>query len=64
MVNMATTDARRIQLAMLWRSDRGEFLAEYRRIVGDAPGSSAAMSLTSMIDRILEHEAAAGSLGK
>jgi hypothetical protein len=64
MSNMATTDARRIQLAMLWRSDRGDFLAEYRRIVGDSPGSASAMSLTSMIDRIIEREATEGALGK
>ena len=61
---MASTDARRAQLETLWRESRGDFLAEYRRVVGESPGSSAAMSLPSMIDRIVEREATEGRLTK
>jgi hypothetical protein len=57
---MASTEIRRAQLKTLWRENRGDFLAEYRRVVGEPPGSSTAMSVASMIDRILEREAAEG----
>ena len=61
---MATNEARRLQLKTLWRSDRGDFMAEYRRVVGESPGSSTAMSLASMIDRIIEREPSEGPLGR
>ena len=63
MASMGTTDARRIQLETLWRSDRGDFLAEYRRIVGEPPNSPG-MSRASMIDRIIECETAERQLGR
>jgi hypothetical protein len=56
MADMATTEERRLQLETLWRTDRGEFLAEYRRVVNEPPGYTAALSVPSMIDRILECE--------
>jgi hypothetical protein len=59
---MAITDARRLQLETLWRSDRGDFLAEYRRVVGGPP-EGPGLSLASMIDRILERESSDGRLG-
>jgi hypothetical protein len=61
---LASTDARRLQLETLWRSDRGDFLAEYRRVVGESPGSSAALSKVSMIDRIIERESSEERLGR
>ena len=34
---MATNEARRLQLKTLWRCDSGDFMAEYRRVVGESP---------------------------
>jgi hypothetical protein len=60
---MATVDARRLQLKTLWRSDRGDFMAEYRRVVGGPPDGPG-VSLSSMIDRIIERESSEGPLGR
>jgi hypothetical protein len=55
---------RRLPLETLWRSDRGDFLAEYRRVVGESPGSSSGISVAAMIDRIIDREASEGLLGR
>jgi hypothetical protein len=61
---MPLIDERRLQLETLWRTDRGAFLAEYRRVVGESPGSGGSrMSLKAMIARIIEREASEGRLG-
>ena len=60
---MSKIDARRLQLETLWRTNRADFLAEYRRVLGEPPGSSAPMSMASMIDRIIAHEAKVGRQG-
>jgi hypothetical protein len=65
MTGMKTFEARRLQLETLWRTNRGDFLAEYRRVVGAPPGSGGRpMSMASMIDRIIEREASEGRPGK
>jgi hypothetical protein len=61
--SMTTVDARRSQLETLWRTDRGDFLAEYRRVVGGPPDGPG-MSPASMIDRIIERESSEGRLGR
>jgi len=62
---MSKIDARRLQLETLWRTDRGAFLAEYRRVIGEPPGSGGGpVSMASMIDRIIEREASEGRLGR
>jgi len=60
---MGIIEARRIQLETLWREDRGDFLVEYRRVVGEPPGGPG-VTLVSMIDRIIEREASEGRLGR
>ena len=60
--HMDTSEARRLQLKALWRSDRGDFMAEYRRVVGGPPDGPG-LSLSLMIDRIIERESSAGRLG-
>ena len=60
---MTPTDERRLALKALWLSDRGEFLEEYRRVVGEGAGHSAPMSVAKMIDRIIERETSEGRLG-
>jgi hypothetical protein len=65
MASMSKIDARRLQLETLWRTDRSPFLAEYRRVIGEPPGSGGSpMSMASMIDRIIAHEAKVGRQGK
>ena len=61
--HVATSETRRLQLKTLWRSDRGDFLAEYRRVVGGPPNGPG-LSLSSMIDRIIERESSEGRSGK
>jgi len=63
MESMGTIDERRLQVETLWRSERGDFLAEYRCVVGETPNEPG-MSMASMIDRIIEREASEGRLGK
>ena len=60
---MATNEVRRLQRNSLRRSDRGDFMAEYRRVVGESPDGPG-MSLPSMIDRIIERESSEGPLGR
>ena len=57
---MNPVDERKRVLKALWLLDRGEFLAQYRRITGESAGFAAPMSLASMIARILERETAKG----
>jgi hypothetical protein len=61
--HMTTSEARRLQLKAMWRSDRGDFMAEYRRVVGGPPNGRG-LSLSSMIDRIIERESSEGQLGR
>ena len=61
--SIGTIDERRLQLEMLWRNNRGDFLAEYRRVVGETAGVSGRISVKAMIDRIIEREASEGRIG-
>jgi hypothetical protein len=61
--HMTKSEARRLQLKALWRSERGDFMAEYRRVVGGPPNGPG-LSLLSMIDRIIERESSDGRLGR
>jgi len=52
-------DERRAQLEQLWLDNRYEFLAEYRRIVGQ-PANDPTMSLRTVIGFMLDREMADG----
>ena len=61
--SMGKIEERRLALKALWLIDRGQFLEEYRRVVGEGAGRSAPMSMASMIDGIIERETSDGRLG-
>jgi hypothetical protein len=60
---MFKIEERRLALKALWLMDRGEFLEEYRRVVGEGAGRSGPISMASMIDRIIERETSESRLG-
>jgi hypothetical protein len=57
---MASMDRaqRKSELEALWRTARGDFLEEYKRVVGMPPGSvsSNGMTVVLMIEQILDRE--------
>ena len=61
--SMGKIEERRLALKALWLMDRGAFLEEYRRVVGEGAGRSVPMSMASMIDRIIERETSESRLG-
>jgi hypothetical protein len=57
-MNMLDRAPRKAELEALWRTARGDFLEEYKRVVGMPPGSisSAGMTVALMIEQILARE--------
>jgi SOS response associated peptidase (SRAP) len=50
-------DQRKSKLEALWKEDRGDFLEEYRRVMGKSPGElRCSFTVASMVEQILARE--------